>query len=264
MQKEKQKPQEEGLRDSFKALQRNPTVSRIKRFFAISQALPDVKKAARLLNGRSVFEAANLLIERLDERHQFRFVRPQSDIFETRNIHKAARLLYSDFDQVLLEALADKAKTLIKEGNIQDADDLLVNTVIRSFYLKHTIKEKDKTKLGEVVDIYFTNHISYVKQLLAKNLLAEASSNILIGLLNASIEHRDKEKKEYQSLLLRILLRPEKDPYAVLGVSSSATPEELRSAYWRLAKEHHPDRGGDPEKFKSISAAYASLKRTFK
>ena len=45
----------------------------------------------------------------------------------------------------------------------------------------------------------------------------------------------------------------DKDLYSVLGVSRNADISEIRSAYKQLAKEHHPDKGGDPEKFKEIS-----------
>jgi curved DNA-binding protein len=33
-----------------------------------------------------------------------------------------------------------------------------------------------------------------------------------------------------------------KDYYAILGVPRNATPEEIKEAYWRLAKEYHPDK----------------------
>jgi DnaJ-domain-containing protein 1 len=41
-----------------------------------------------------------------------------------------------------------------------------------------------------------------------------------------------------------------------LGLSAGATAQDIKAAYRRLAKLHHPDCGGDPEKFKEIQAAY--------
>ena len=47
--------------------------------------------------------------------------------------------------------------------------------------------------------------------------------------------------------------------YEVLGLTRDATQEQIKSAYKKLAFQHHPDKGGDPEKFKQISAAYEIL-----
>jgi DnaJ-class molecular chaperone len=47
--------------------------------------------------------------------------------------------------------------------------------------------------------------------------------------------------------------------YSVLGVSKNAETAEIRTAYKQLAKEHHPDKGGDPEKFKQLSEAHEVL-----
>ena len=49
------------------------------------------------------------------------------------------------------------------------------------------------------------------------------------------------------------------DFYQTLGVQRNASPEEIKLAYRRLASTHHPDRGGDAEKFKEIQVAYDSL-----
>lgn len=49
------------------------------------------------------------------------------------------------------------------------------------------------------------------------------------------------------------------DPWKVLGVDRSATPEEIKAAYRKLAKDHHPDKGGDPNRFIEIQNAYHQL-----
>ncbi len=41
-----------------------------------------------------------------------------------------------------------------------------------------------------------------------------------------------------------------KDYYQILGVQKSATEDEIKKAFRRLAHEHHPDKGGDDKKFK--------------
>tara|TARA_B110000902_G_scaffold38745_1_gene41259 strand:- start:4931 stop:5713 length:783 start_codon:yes stop_codon:yes gene_type:complete len=50
------------------------------------------------------------------------------------------------------------------------------------------------------------------------------------------------------------------NPHSVLGVDSNASEEEVKLAYRKLVKEHHPDRGGDEEHFKKINEAYDNIK----
>jgi len=47
--------------------------------------------------------------------------------------------------------------------------------------------------------------------------------------------------------------------YKELGVEKNATEREIKKAWRKLCKTHHPDRGGDPDKFKKIEAAYDVL-----
>ena len=46
------------------------------------------------------------------------------------------------------------------------------------------------------------------------------------------------------------------DPYSTLGVSKGATDAEIKSAYRKLAKQYHPDAGGDQSRFSNINNAY--------
>jgi molecular chaperone DnaJ len=53
-----------------------------------------------------------------------------------------------------------------------------------------------------------------------------------------------------------------KDHYATLGVRKDATPEEIKRAYRRLARQLHPDVNPDPqtqERFKEVTSAYEVL-----
>ena len=49
------------------------------------------------------------------------------------------------------------------------------------------------------------------------------------------------------------------DYYATLGVPRTATADEIKQAFRRLASQTHPDKGGDTQKFQAIQQAYATL-----
>ena len=49
------------------------------------------------------------------------------------------------------------------------------------------------------------------------------------------------------------------DHYSTLGVNKTATPDEIKKAYRKLASKNHPDKGGDTAIFQQIQTAYDTL-----
>jgi DnaJ-class molecular chaperone len=68
--------------------------------------------------------------------------------------------------------------------------------------------------------------------------------------------------------LLSFYKKKQKSPYEILNVSKAATEKEIKMAYFREAKKHHPDLNpNDPTakaKFQEISQAYELLSDTTK
>ena len=48
-------------------------------------------------------------------------------------------------------------------------------------------------------------------------------------------------------------------PYDILGVAKDTPWDQIKKAFRKLAMQHHPDKGGDPEMFKKVRAAFEVL-----
>lgn len=51
----------------------------------------------------------------------------------------------------------------------------------------------------------------------------------------------------------------EEDPYVILHLRPDAPPAIVKAVWREMAKSLHPDRGGDPEQFKRVQAAYEKI-----
>ena len=49
------------------------------------------------------------------------------------------------------------------------------------------------------------------------------------------------------------------DYYNILGLNKNASEDEIKQAFRTMAKTHHPDKGGNKEKFQEIQQAYDTL-----
>ncbi|AYP68309.1 chaperone protein [Bacillus phage vB_BcoS-136] len=61
---------------------------------------------------------------------------------------------------------------------------------------------------------------------------------------------QEREKQRYGALNKLI------ESYRILGLNQDATAKEVKSAYRRLAKKHHPDVGGNEKQFIKLKEAY--------
>lgn len=52
----------------------------------------------------------------------------------------------------------------------------------------------------------------------------------------------------------------ERTHYEILGITVRATPDEVRAAYRRAARSHHPDAGGDARAMSELNAAWHVLR----
>jgi curved DNA-binding protein CbpA len=87
-------------------------------------------------------------------------------------------------------------------------------------------------------------------------IILKANANFFFRRNNYPILNFLKFSKKF-----RIDYDPSKDYYKILELSQSAGEKEIKAAYYKLAKQHHPDlnKGQSTEKFKEINQAYEIL-----
>lgn len=108
----------------------------------------------------------------------------------------------------------------------------------REFKSKNELNElKKQYKSNEMVEIMIGNEfITYMKEKIDSG--KYSTGNNASG--NASTENTT-------------------NAYSILGVSKTATQGEIKTAYRKLVLKEHPNKGGDPEKFKNVQRAYEEL-----
>jgi DnaJ-class molecular chaperone len=88
-------------------------------------------------------------------------------------------------------------------------------------------------------------HVNEIQGINNNNIISSISQTLLFITINI--------KERYLSVLML------KEYYDILGISPSASDDEIKQAYRKLAREHHPDKGGNKEHFQKIQQAYEIL-----
>lgn len=104
---------------------------------------------------------------------------------------------------------------------------------------------------------------AYVLVAKGERLMSEEKYEEAVRVLTQAYEHSDHDDHSIRQRLSKAqkLLKQSKskDYYKVLGVSRDADERTIKKAYRRLAREHHPDKGGDQEKMTQINEAFGVL-----
>ena len=74
-----------------------------------------------------------------------------------------------------------------------------------------------------------------------------------------SVDDPERNLKAHLGISLVILGNKESSDYDILGIKSTATSDEVKRAFRKMAVKYHPDKGGDPKKFQKIHDAYERI-----
>lgn len=130
--------------------------------------------------------------------------------------------------------------------------------------LKETIAEQNRRKLEE--------HLARIKQHGGVPPKEEPKPQQQQG-PSAAQDAAERERQQFRrdweawkrvfgGRVIDLTARPKADSsadYELLGVPPTASKEEIRRAFYKLAKENHPDKGGSVEKFREYMSAYSRL-----
>ncbi|UYV68243.1 DNAJC7 [Cordylochernes scorpioides] len=196
--------------------------------------------------------------------------------------HQKACLIYRRAK--LLKTKKDEGNNAFKNGNLQEAYDLYSAALdidpsnepinAKLYFNRATVCSKLKKPLQAVGDC--TSAISLDESYL-KAYARRGKSYLDLEMYEEAVRDYEilfkKERNKANKALLdqaKLELRKSKrkDYYKILGVSKTASDDEIKKAYKKLALLHHPDRHSDatPEakseqekKFKELGEAYAIL-----
>lgn len=105
-------------------------------------------------------------------------------------------------------------------------------------------------------DLFLAESLTQTLQVLSKEDPGFVEENALkrameLSMLDCALVIRDAKLPAYS--------RKNQSPHGILGLPPDASITDIKKAYRKLARLHHPDKGGSPDVFEQISFAYQSL-----
>ena len=173
--------------------------------------------------------------------------------------------IYDEIQQVILDAVSSGIlpKTI---KNPADQSELLheIETLYCRAYVEQEMINKAMPwcdKLGAVDPR--NEHVFVAK---GEEQMNQGNYEEAVRLFSQASEVSQSSGQKIRSRLAKAqkLLKQSKskDYYKVLGVSRDADQRTIKKAYRQLAREHHPDKGGDQEKMAQINEAFGVLGNT--
>ncbi|KAG2012165.1 DnaJ protein [Coprinopsis cinerea AmutBmut pab1-1] len=148
--------------------------------------------------------------------------------------------------QIRATLLSNRATTLLKLNRNEEA---LADTDESLKLFPHSFKAlRTRARLNLNLENYDASIADF------KSAIQEASNEG--SATEADVRALKSELKKAEAALKR---SKTKDYYKILGVSRDCTEVEIKKAYRRESLKHHPDKGGDEEKFKLVVEAHAVL-----
>ena len=129
---------------------------------------------------------------------------------------------------------------------------------VDAFDLTRTVSENPwrrdaQSKLGRSISETFANLTHENPDQLEEDAIRRA---IELSMLDCALVYYNKKSSMGSFFTAE---KHDKQPHEILGVSETASPSEIKSAYRKLARKHHPDKGGDSDVFEAIAKAYRTM-----